>query len=124
MEFICQTVPDRHAGICCQILHDILAEPAVLDPVEHASENTRRILDAFLFSHLGAAWSQIHRMHAQIGSSHFKSAAGTCTVFLKEENYVFSLAVAMRCTCLFHGLQLDCKIDKPLDLFGCKIEQF
>ena len=90
MVFIGQSVPDRHAGILCQLFHDFLSESPVFDAVIDPSQDSGSVFDALFLTDLRAFRVQIGGSHAQIVGSHFKGAAGPGAGLFKDQRYVLS----------------------------------
>ena len=52
MVLVGQTIPHRNTGILCKIFYNLLTISTILDSVEHSSQNSGSILNAFLFTDL------------------------------------------------------------------------
>ena len=63
MVLVRQAVPDGHAGVFGQLLHDGLAVAAVLDALKHTGEHLRRVGDGLLFADLAAGGVQVGGAH-------------------------------------------------------------
>ena len=111
VELVRQPVPDAHAGVFRQILHDLLPIAAVLDAVKHAAEHARGVGDALLFADLRALRVEIDRVHTEIGRRHLEAAAGAGAGFFKNEGDVLALAEAVRDARLFLRLQISRKAE-------------
>ena len=85
-----QTVPDRHSGILCQFLYNVLPITPVLDSIKHSSKYPRSVRYALFFPNLGTARVQISNMHSEIVCCHFERASGSRTCFFKNQSYVLS----------------------------------
>ena len=90
MIFIGQSIPDRYTGIFCQFFHDLLSKSSVFNSVIDPSQHSGGVFDTLFFPDLGAFWIQVSGSHAQVMSSYFKGAAGSCTCLFKDQRYIFS----------------------------------
>ena len=61
-----EAVPNRDAGIAGKDFRSFLREAAELDAVIEAAEQARRVLDAFVLSHLRGRGAQISHVHSQV----------------------------------------------------------
>ena len=124
MIFVGQTVEHRNAGIFCQCFDNFLSVAAVFDPVEHASQNARRVGDAFFFADLRRLRIEINGVHAEIRRGDFKGTAGAGAGLFKDQRDVFALAKAVRDSRFFLRLQFCGKVEIRGDFRGRKIQKF
>ena len=124
MKLVGEAVPHGDAGLCAQLLHDLLAEAPVLDAVVHPAQDPGGVGDALLLAHLGAGGPQIGDAHAQIVARHLKGAAGPGGVLLKEEDDVLALAEGMGDAGLLLGLQLRRQVQETADLLRREVQEF
>ena len=52
VEFISQTIKDRHSGIFSQFFNNFLTETAIFDGVIHSAKNARSIFHTFFMPNL------------------------------------------------------------------------
>ena len=118
-----QAVPDGHAGIPGQLLHDGLAVAAVLDALKHAGKHLGGVGDGLLFADLAAGGVQVGGAHAQIVGGDLKAAAGAGGSFLKNERHVFAAQRIVGDAGLLFGFQLSSQVQQAADLGRGKVQQ-
>ena len=123
VKLVGQAVPDRDAGILGQLVHQLLAEPAVLNAVEHPAQDPGGVSDALLFTHLGAAGVQVCHAHPQIVPCHLESAAGTGGGLFKQQDNVLVLQIAVGNAAAFEPLELLGQVQQVSDFSGGVIEK-
>ncbi len=123
MELVGQAVPHGNVGILGQLLHDALAEAAVLDAVKHAAEDAGGVSDALLLADLGAGGVKVGDAHAQIVARHLEGTAGAGAGLFKDQGDVLALAQGMGDTGLFLGLQVSRQLQQIADLLGGEVQQ-
>ena len=123
VELIGQAVPHGNVGVLGQLLHNALAEAAVLDAVKHAAQDAGGVGDALLFADLGAAGVQIGDAHAQIMPRHLEGAAGTGAGLFKDQGDVLALTQGVGDAGLLLGLQLRRQLQQVGDLLRGKVQQ-
>ena len=94
--FVGQAVPDRHLGGVGKLLHNSLAEAAVLDTLKHRSKHPGRIGDRFLFADLAARRVKVGRAHAEVVRRNLKAAPGAGGCFFKNQRNVFAAQPVVR----------------------------
>ena len=123
MELIRQAVPHGYAGILGQFLHDLLVKAPVLNAVVHPAQDPGGVGNALLFAHLAAAGIQIGDPQAKVHAGHLEGAAGSGGGFLKEQNDVLSLQIAVRDTVTLHIFELLGQVQQIPDLLRCVVQQ-
>ena len=123
MILVGQAVPDRNACIFRQILHDLLTESAVLDPVKHPAQHPCSVLDALLLADLGTCRSKISRAHSHVVSRHLECTAGPCAVLLEDQRNILSLIMVHRHAVFLLLLHVRRQVDQISDLLRCEILQ-
>ena len=101
-----QTVPDRHAGVFGQLLHNGLPIAAVLDALKHTGKHLRRVGDGLFLANLAAGGVQIGGAHAQIVGRNLKRAAGAGGGLFKNQRHILAAQRVMRDAGLLLSLQL------------------
>ena len=123
MELIGQTIPDRYAGILCQILDDFLTKAAIFNAVKHTAEYPCGVRNALLLADLGTGRIQISNLHTEIMRCNFKAATGTSTGLFKDQRNILAAQRVVRDTRFFLCLQIRREIEKTLNFLRGKIKQ-
>ena len=87
--FVGQAVPDRHLGGVGKLLHNSLAEAAVLDTVKHRSKHPGRIGDRFLFADLAARRVKVGRAPCRGRAPQPQSCTGCGWMFFSKISATF-----------------------------------
>ena len=106
MELVGQAVPDRDTGELGQLLHDLLAEPAVLDPVVDPTEDARGVLHRLLVADLGAARSQVGDVRALVVRGDLERDAGPGGGLLEDDGDVLAAHVLLLVPAVLRSLQV------------------
>ena len=123
MELVGQTVPHGNAGVAGEILDHGLLEAAVLDTVEHASEDLCGVGEGFLLAHLGGAGIEEGDAHAEVACADFKCAAGTGGGLLEEKDDLLVGEPLVLDAVVLHALELGSEVKKVVDLLGSVVEK-
>ena len=124
MELVGEAVEHRHPGVLGKLLHDFLAEAAVLNAVEHPPQHPGGVGDGLLLADLGAGGIQVGDAHAEIMPGHLEGAAGTGGGLLKDQGDVFALQHFMGNAGLFLGLELGGYIQEVGNFRRGEVQQF
>ena len=124
MELVGQAVPHRHAGILCQFLYDALTVAAVLNAIEHSTQNPCGVGDGFLLADLGTGGIQVGGVHPQVVGGHLKGAAGAGGGFFEDQGDVLATKIIVADALFFLRLQLGGQVQQGLNLVRGEVQQF
>ena len=128
VELVRQAIPDRHVTVLRELLHEILAEAAVLDAVVHTAQHACGIRDRLLAADLRTGRSEVGRAHAEVGRRHLEGAARSRRVLLEDQGNVFARkarlvqALSRLRTGLLLRLQTGSHIEEIIDFLRCIVK--
>ena len=123
MELVGQAVEHGHAGMLCQLVHDLLTEAAILDAVIHPAKHPGGVGDGFLLADLRALGVEVGAAHAQVGGGDLEGAAGAGGGLFKNQSDVFAHQELMRDAALFLRLEHGGNVEKMFDFRRRKVQQ-
>ena len=123
VELVGEAVPHGHARMVGQLLHQVLAEAAVLDAVIHPAQHPGGVGDGLLLAHLAAAGLQIRHAHAQVHTGHLEGAPGPGGGLFKQQHDVLPLQPAVGHTGALHILEIFGQVQQIADLRRGVVQQ-
>src|SRR5690606_13703724 len=99
-----------------------LAGAAVLNRVEHAAQDTGRVLDGLLVPDLGAARVQVGDVSTLVVGGNLEGAAGAGGGLLKDQGNVLAAELRLLGPRILGGLQVGRQCDQEHQLLGGEVE--
>ena len=123
VELIGQAVPDRDAGELRQLLDDLLAEAAVLDPVVDAPEHARGVLHRLLVADLRAARAEVGDVSALVVRGDLEGHARARRGLLEDHRDVLAAHSRLLVAAVLGALQVTRQVEEVANLPGAEVEE-
>ena len=119
---VAQPVPDRNTRRVSQLFDVLLGEPAILDAVEHAAQDSAGVLDRLLVPELRAVGVQVRDMCALIMGCHLEGASRARRALGEHQCEVESAQSLDLVVCLLLGLHVLGESKQTEPLVDCEVE--